>query len=88
MPEVENPFHYVLANSQLGYPMPPSGKVRPVVPGEYLNGHSNPKVVLADVVDATNAVRHDSAKLAHTLMALHERGVPDSSRPLVDAGVA
>ena len=88
LPESENPFHYVVANSHLGFPMPPSGRVHPVVPGEYLNGRSNPKVVLADVVDATNAVRHDSVKLAHTLMALHDKGVPELVKSLVAAGAA
>jgi uncharacterized cofD-like protein len=86
LPNRENPFHYVVANSQLGYPLP-SGKVQPVVPGEYRNGPTNPKVVSADVVDPANAVRHDSAKLAHTLMALNDK-TPQSEKSPVAAGVA
>jgi uncharacterized cofD-like protein len=81
-----NPFHFVVANSQLGYPMPASGKVHPVVPDEYRNGHMNPKVVLADVVNEGNAVRHDSAKLAHTLMTLNDK-TPHSEKTPVAAGV-
>jgi len=88
LPDRENPFHYVVANSQLGYPLPSSGKVQPVVPDEYRNGHASPNVVLADVVDEANAVRHDSAKLAHTLMALHDKGVPQWEKSPVAAGVA
>lgn len=88
LPDGKNPFHYVVANSQLGYPLPSSGRVHPVVPDEYRNGHANPNVVLADVVDEANAVRHDSAKLAHTLMALHDKGAPQSEKSPVAAGVA
>src|SRR5438105_3033854 len=55
----ESPFHYVLANSRLGYAMPASGRVHPVVPGEFGNGHTDPRIILADVVDEANAVRHD-----------------------------
>jgi uncharacterized cofD-like protein len=84
----KNPFHYVLANNRLGYAMPPSGRVQPVIPGEYMNGHTDPSIVLGDVVDETNAVRHDSAKLAHTLMSLHERGVPAAVKALLAAEVA
>jgi len=86
----ENPFNYVLANNRLGYAMPASGRVQPVIPGEYLNGHTDPRIVLADVVDETNAVRHDSNKLAHALMTLHERGArePAGSPAPVAAGVA
>jgi uncharacterized cofD-like protein len=84
----ENPFHYVLANNRLGYAMPSSGRVQPVIPGEYMNGHTDPRIVLADVVDETNAVRHDPTKLAHTLMALHDKRVPESAKSLVAASVA
>ena len=84
----ENPFHYVLANNRLGYAMPASGRVHPVSPGEYSNGRADPRVVLADVVDEGNAVRHDSVKLAHTLMALHERRLPAVEKTPAIASVA
>jgi len=84
----QDPFHYVLANNRLGFPMPPSGKVKPVLAPEQNNGHADPRVMLADLVDEANAVRHDSAKLAHTLIALYERGMPAANRSLVAASVA
>ena len=68
--------------------MPASGRVHPVVPGEFGNGHTDPRIILADVVDEANAVRHDSIKLAHTLIALHDRRVPAAKPALVAAGVA
>lgn len=71
----EDPFDYVLVNGRLGLPMPPTGKVHPVRPE--LEPSSNGRLQIADVVDETNAVRHDSEKLAQTLMRLYvERGVP------------
>jgi uncharacterized cofD-like protein len=65
-----NPFDYVVANNHLGLPMPASGKVWPVRPE--LEPSLNGRLVVADVVDETNAVRHDSGKLAQTLMHLYE----------------
>jgi uncharacterized cofD-like protein len=71
LPIEESPFDYVVVNNHLGLAMPPSGKVTPIEPdnGDDLDG----RLIRADVVDEANAVRHDSAKLAQTLMRLHER---------------
>jgi len=75
LPGGENPFHYVVANSHLGLPMPPSGRVAPVGPDGHAQGGAESWLVLADVVDERNPVRHDSAKLAEMLMRLYaERG--------------
>jgi uncharacterized cofD-like protein len=72
LPGGENPFHCVLGNNRLGLPMPPSGRVAPVIP----NGHADRGIarvlVMADLVDDTNAVRHDSFKLANALMRLYD----------------
>lgn len=71
LPVEENPFDYVVVNDHLGLPMPPTGKVAPVNPetAESLDG----RLIRADVVDETNAVRHDSTKLAQVLMRLYEK---------------
>ncbi len=67
----EVPFDYILVNDHLGLPMPASGRVAPVEPDatEGLRG----TLVRADLVDETNAVRHDSAKLAQMLLKIYER---------------
>jgi uncharacterized cofD-like protein len=70
MPEGQNPFHIVLANNRVGLPMPPTGKVLPVRPESSANGPW-PRLVLAEVVDEHNAVRHDSARLGQVLMRLY-----------------
>ncbi|HZT05994.1 MAG TPA: gluconeogenesis factor YvcK family protein [Chloroflexota bacterium] len=68
-----NPFDVVLANSRLGLPMPPSGKVLPVPPEEDRRGEGpGPRLVLAEVVDEHNAVRHDSTRLAQAIMKIYE----------------
>lgn len=70
-----NPFDYVLANSRVGLPMPPSGRVAPVEPDARLAGVADLRLVFAEVVDENNAVRHDSTKLADALIRLcEERG--------------
>ena len=70
LPHAENPFDYVVVNDHLGLPMPATGKVLPVAPeAEGLDG----RVVVADVVDESNAVRHDATKLAQVLVHLPVR---------------
>jgi uncharacterized cofD-like protein len=72
LPRGENPFHCVVGNSRLGLPMPPSGRVAPVLPnGHAARAHAR-VLVMKDVVDDTNAVRHDSFKLADALMRLYD----------------
>jgi uncharacterized cofD-like protein len=68
----DNPFDYVLANSRLGLPMPSSGRVTPVPPKVNGSHAAGPRVILAEVVDEGNAVRHDSAKLAQAIMRIYE----------------
>jgi uncharacterized cofD-like protein len=75
LPGQRNLFHYIVANNHTGLPMPPSGKVLPVGPNGHAGSVAGATVVLADVVDEHNAVRHDSTKLAECLMRLYaERG--------------
>lgn len=74
LPTGEAPFNYIVLNERLGLSMPPSGKVHAVLPE--LDGRFEGRLVRADVVDEVNAVRHDAAKLAQTLIRLYsERGV-------------
>jgi uncharacterized cofD-like protein len=68
----KNPFHFVLANSRLGLPMPSSGRVLPVAPMEDGADGQGPQLVLREVVDEQNAVRHDSTKLAQAIIRLYE----------------
>jgi uncharacterized cofD-like protein len=85
LPNQENLFHFVLANSHTGLPMPPSGRVAPVGPNGHAGSMAGSTIVLSDVVDEHNPVRHDSVKLAETLMRLYsERGASPAqpSRPL------
>ncbi|MBI4212766.1 MAG: YvcK family protein [Chloroflexi bacterium] len=70
LPHGENPFDYVVVNDHIGLPMPASGKVAPVAPdARGLNG----RLIVADVVDESNAVRHDATKLAQVLVRLAAR---------------
>jgi uncharacterized cofD-like protein len=62
------PFDWVLVNERLDLPMPSSGKVHPVPPES--DSRFDGRFVRADVVDESNAVRHDSAKLAQALVRL------------------
>jgi uncharacterized cofD-like protein len=70
LPRGRNPFLYVVANSRLGLPMPPSGRVQPVGPDPSIPSVSGSVIVFADVVDETNSVRHDAGKLAATLLQM------------------
>jgi uncharacterized cofD-like protein len=75
MPGRELPFHHVLANSLVGLPMPPSGKVLPVSANGLSRDLPEDTVLYADVVDVNNPVRHDSVKLAEALLKLYsEKG--------------
>jgi len=67
-----NPFDFVLANSRVGLPMPSSGRVMPVAPVDAMREGPGPRIVLGEVVDEENAVRHDSAKLAQAIMRLYD----------------
>jgi uncharacterized cofD-like protein len=85
LPGREDPFDHVVANGRLGLPMPPSGRVAPVHTDDRALHERGRQLVLADVVDEANPVRHDSAKLAATLVQLYygKRGgrrVPDEDR--------
>ena len=71
LPVEENLFDYVVVNDHLGLPMPSTGKVEPVSPNP--EADLDGRLVLADVVDETNAVRHDSNKLALVLLRLYEK---------------
>jgi uncharacterized cofD-like protein len=71
LPGSVNPFHFVLANDHLGLPMPSSGKVLPVGPNGHAGHYREAWIVLSDVVDDHNSVRHHSGKLAETLMRLY-----------------
>jgi len=66
----ENLFDYVVVNDHLGLPMPATGKVAAIDPGTDVDAEG---LVLADVVDEANAVRHDSTKLAQVLLQLYEK---------------
>ena len=66
-----DPFHHIVANNHFGLPMPSSGRVAPVTPDDRALRERARQIVLADVVDESNPVRHDSAKLAATLIHLY-----------------
>jgi len=76
LPNQRNPFHLILANNLTGLPMPASGRVLPVGPNGHAGAISGAAIVLANVVDENNPVRHDSNKLAEMLLRLYaERGL-------------
>lgn len=68
-----NLFDYMLVNSNTGVPIAPQAKASPVA----LNGDLQRteaiglNVVLADLVDENNPVRHDPKKLAASLMRIY-----------------
>jgi len=67
-----NPFHFVIANNNLSGDIPLEWRVQAVVPGDVLNGAvDGPRVVLADVVDDANPLRHDPDKVSETLLRLY-----------------
>jgi uncharacterized cofD-like protein len=71
LPGGNNPFHFILANNHLGLPMPSSGRVAAVGPNGHAGHYGDAWVVLADVVDEHNSVRHHSTKLADALIRLY-----------------
>jgi uncharacterized cofD-like protein len=76
LPNQRNPFHLILANNHTGLPMPASGRVLPVGPNGHAGSIAGASIILADVVDENNPVRHDSNKLADMLLRLYaERGL-------------
>jgi uncharacterized cofD-like protein len=66
------PFDYVLANSRLGLPMPAGGKVLAVQPAGPVAEVCGPRILFMKVVDENNPIRHDSARLAGSLLHLYE----------------
>jgi len=82
LPNGENLFHYIVANNHTGLPMPPSGRVAPVGPNGHAGSLAGSTIVLSDVVDEQNPVRHDSAKLAETLMRLYTEGSSAAAQPV------
>lgn len=69
LPAEPAPFNWILVNERVDLPMPPSGKVHPVPPES--DSRFEGRLVRADVVDESNAVRHDSTKLAQALVRLY-----------------
>lgn len=68
-PGGRNPLHFVLANDHPILPLP--GRVGPVKTDGAL-GADRPQMILSDVIDENNPVRHDSRKLAEALMRIYE----------------
>lgn len=73
-------FDVVLANGDLGARAPLDRPARPIVPELSQGWRSRTRLVTANVVDPGNAHRHDSARLADTLLALHSRGISRRAR--------
>ncbi|MSQ61193.1 MAG: YvcK family protein [Dehalococcoidia bacterium] len=68
----EGLFDYILVNSNMTAPIPPSAAATPVpVNGATHLQEARARLVYADVVDHENGYRHDSAKLAEAVMRLH-----------------
>jgi uncharacterized cofD-like protein len=66
----EDPFHYVLANNRTDVSIP-ERYTSEVVPSDGGEGSPDYSLILADVVDPENPLRHDSAKLAQALIRLY-----------------
>ncbi len=62
---------YVLANDNLDVQMPPGSPSRPVRMNGTWPAEQPIKVVLADVIDANNPIRHDPKKLVHSLLRIY-----------------
>jgi uncharacterized cofD-like protein len=66
-----NPFHFVLANDNLGVDLPPQWRVSQVAfTGDSLR-IAGTQVVQADLISDQSPLRHDSKKLAQALMRLY-----------------
>lgn len=72
LPSCKLPFNYVVANNRTGLTMPASGRVLAVQPELSLRSVAGAQVAFGAVVDEANPVRHDSAKLAETIVRLYE----------------
>jgi uncharacterized cofD-like protein len=67
----DDPFHYVLANNRTDVSIP-ERYTSEVVPSDAAGaGAPDYSLILADVVDPENPLRHDSAKLAQALIRLY-----------------
>ena len=66
-----NPFHFVLANDNLGAELPEKWKVSQVAFTEENMTIAGTEVVQADVISDQSPLRHDSKKLAQALMRLY-----------------
>lgn len=72
-----NLFHYVVTNSVTTAAKPSYWKSEVVAAQS--DADLGIRVVTADVVDVENAVRHDSHKLAATLLRIYEHGIPSDA---------
>jgi len=62
-------FDYILANSDMGHPLPAGGRSQLVVPS--YDARYAAKVILRDVVSSENIWRHDPDKLARYIMRIY-----------------
>ncbi len=78
-----NPMDYVLANDRLGAVLPPHWQVSQVTFDGDESGLQGIEVVLSDVIDSQNPLRHDPKKLAQALMRLYydKAAILPHSRP-------
>jgi uncharacterized cofD-like protein len=66
-----NPFHYVIATSNLSGSIPSEWRVSAVLPADPGLKGDGPRTVLADVVDDGNPLRHDPDKLSRAILRLY-----------------
>ncbi len=68
-------FNYMLVNNNLEHEIPPQYDVRQVVPNGDLKDEmlGSVKVVMADLINDSNPLHHDPAKLAEAVFHIHER---------------
>ena len=66
-----NIIDYVLVNNNLGVPLPHHAKVSAVSAHGNLNAQRGQRIVLADVIDPANPLRHDPKKLTQALMRIY-----------------
>ena len=66
-----NPFHFVIANNNLQGTIPSEWRVSAVVATEPTLGPDAPRLVLTDVVNDDNPLRHDPDKLSRALVRLY-----------------
>lgn len=64
-------FNFVLANSNLAYPIPDAMNLQPILP--ISPGDESYEVIQADVVDEQYPWRHDPIKLANHLMSWYKK---------------